>query len=72
MLQTLIDIFSTLQKSLLKWPPTMDFDIAEYLRNKFHMTPLTKCLLSDYKEGKPYSYFDNNFLNQAFNKLICL
>ena len=72
MLQTLIDIFSTLLEGLLKWPPDMDLDIAEYLLSKFQKTPLTKRLLSDCKEKKAYFYFDNNFLDQAFNKLTFL
>ncbi len=47
------------------WPPTMDLDIAAYLLKSFQTAPLTKRLLSDYKEGKAYSYFDSKWLGQV-------
>lgn len=47
------------------WPPTMDLDIAEFLLQNFQTAPLTKRLLSDYKEGKAYSYFDSKWLDQV-------
>ena len=43
----------------------MDLDIAEYLLSSFQTAPLTKRLLSDYKEGKAYSYFDSKWLSEV-------
>ena len=51
---------------MAKWPPTMDLDIAEYLLSEFQTAPLTKRLLSDYKEGKAYSYFDSKWLDEVY------
>jgi hypothetical protein len=44
----------------------MNMDIAEYLLTNYQKAPLTKRLLSDYKEGKAYSYFDSKWLDQVF------
>ena len=44
------------------WPPTMQFDIAEYLLERQENKDLGKRLMSDYKEGKAFSYFDCNYL----------
>ena len=44
----------------------MNMDIAEYLLSEYQSAPLTKRLLSDYKEGKAYSYFDSKWLDQVY------
>ncbi len=50
------------EDSLDKWPPTMMYEIAEYLL-KMEDKHLTKRLIGDYKEGKAYSYLDSNFID---------
>ncbi|XP_071510041.1 uncharacterized protein [Diadema antillarum] len=44
------------QKAITKWPPTMVLEIGQYLEN-IDNVPLKRRLLSDYKDGKGYSYF---------------
>ena len=64
---TLPDPFSLIgwkkeDEALDKWPPIMALDIAEYLLQVDDVV-LRKRLLSDYKEGKAYSYVDSNFVD---------
>lgn len=51
------------------WPPCMIADIQEFLISKEERS-LGKRLLSDYKEGKAYSYFDSNWLGEVFYQPI--
>jgi len=50
------------------WPPTMHVDIAEYLLCSPTLTnvadSLRTRLMSDYKEGKAYSYFASGWLSK--------
>lgn len=48
-----------------QWPPCMIGDIQQYLINK-EEKELSIRLLSDYKEGKAYSYFDSKWLQEVF------
>ena len=50
--------------AITKWPPTMAFDIHAYLTN-IDNVPLKKRLMSDYKEGKAYSYFASGWLKDV-------
>ena len=47
--------------------PSMYFDIAEYLSSAPHSSncDLKKRLMTDYKEGEAYSYFDSKFLKEV-------
>ena len=47
------------------WPPTMYGDLAEYLVDK-NERELRSRLLTDYKEGKAFSYFDSKWLKEVF------
>lgn len=50
-----------------KWPPIFQLHIAEFLLTSEQLqTGLKKRLLSDYKEGKAYSYFDSKWLKNVF------
>lgn len=49
-----------------KWPPIFQLQIAEFLLSAENGTTLGKRLLSDYKEGKAYSYFDSKWLKEIF------
>ena len=52
------------QTGISQWPPTMYFDIAEYLNPNFpSFGDLKRCLMTDYKERKLYTYFDSKFHN---------
>lgn len=55
------------QTGITQWPPTMYFDIAEYLSSASpsDFGDLKKRLMTDYKEGKAYSYFDSKFLKEV-------
>ena len=55
--------------SLTKWPPTMSSDIGWYLRN-IDNVPLAKRLMSDYKEGKAYSYFASGWVKDLQYNVI--
>lgn len=48
-----------------KWPPCMYADIASYLVDITEKS-LRERLLTDYKEGKAYSYFDSRWLKEVF------
>lgn len=48
-----------------KWPPTMYHDICEYLDDEklgLERKELRRRLMTDYKEGKAYSYFSSGWL----------
>lgn len=47
------------------WPPTMYGDISEYLVDKNERDLRTR-LLTDYKDGKGFSYFDSKWLKEVF------
>lgn len=50
-----------------KWPPIFQLHIAEFLLTaEQSQTALKKRLLSDYKEGKAYSYFDSKWLKNVY------
>lgn len=50
--------------SITNWPPTMTFEISNYLNN-IDEIPLKKRLISDYKDGKSYSYFASGWLGKV-------
>lgn len=50
------------ENSIKRWPPTMAFDIGQYFLNIDNI-PLKTRLMSDYKEGKAYSYFASGWLS---------
>ena len=55
------------QTGISQWPPKMYFDIAEYLNpNSQSFGDLIRCLMTDYKDGKLYSYFDSKFHNISY------
>jgi hypothetical protein len=47
------------------WPPCMYVDIASYLVDITERA-LRDRLMTDYKEGKAYSYFDSKWLKEVF------
>ena len=49
------------------WPPTMYFDITNYLFDKVgkQRRDLRQRLMTDYKEGKAYSYFSSGWVQQV-------
>jgi hypothetical protein len=54
-------------KGMCKWPPIFQVLIAEFLLTGEQVkTDLSKRLISDYKEGKAYSYFTSNWLKEVF------
>ena len=59
-----LDGWETEEHSITKWPPTMAFDIANYLTN-IDNVPLKTRLMSDYKDGKAYSYFASGWMGQV-------
>ena len=68
----------TEENGMEMWPPTMQFDIAEYLLADVQTDrDFGKRLMSDYKEGKAYSYFDSKWLKNisyhpiADNSKLC-
>jgi len=52
------------EPGIKQWPPTMQFDIAQFLLKNGDQN-LTKRLMSDYKEGKAFSYFASSFLGEV-------
>ena len=55
------------QQGMSKWPPVFQIHIAEFLLvGEQVKTDMSKRLLSDYKEGKAYSYFTSNWLKEVF------
>ncbi len=54
------------QNGMVHWPPTMHVDIATFILAHVEDQNLSKRLLSDYKEGKAYSYFDSAWLKEVF------
>ena len=59
------------QNGLSQWPPCMYFDIAQYLMSQEDLIDgaeetLKRQLMTDYKEGKAYSYFDSKWLGEIF------
>ena len=62
---TLVDGWEGEETGRLKWPCTMMDDISVFLEKHdvvIGQASLHKRLLSDYKEGKAFSYFASNFL----------
>ncbi|PIK60998.1 hypothetical protein BSL78_02049 [Apostichopus japonicus] len=57
------------EDSVRKWPPCMYFDIAQYLSN-IDNVELCQRLMSDYKEGKAYSYLESGWLGEMFYHVI--
>lgn len=53
------------KNGMRKWPPCMYFDIAEYFRSIDDVS-LARRMLSDYKEGKAYSYVKSGWLMEVF------
>lgn len=51
------------------WPPCMYADIASYLVDVTERA-LRERLLTDYKEGKAYSYFNSKWLREVFYHTI--
>ena len=49
-----------------KWPPISQIQIAEFLLTADQSIGLGKQLLSDYKEGKAYSYFACGWLKDIY------
>ena len=54
------------EKGVEKWPPILQIQIAEFILTVEQGCDLGKCLLSDYKEGKAFSYFDSRWLKEVF------
>ena len=52
-------------KGMSLWPPCMYCDLAEYLVDNSERDLRTR-LLTDYKEGKAFSYFDSKWLKEVF------
>ena len=52
-------------KGISEWPPCIYSDISEYLINSGEKDLRTR-LMTDYKEGKAYSYFDSKWLQEVF------
>lgn len=53
------------QTGMKKWPPIFQLQIAEFILTIEQGKDLGKRLLSDYKEGKAYSYFDSKWLGEV-------
>ena len=49
-----------------KWPPILQMQISEFILTAEQGSDLGKRLLSDYKEGKAFSYFDSQWLKEVF------
>lgn len=57
-------------EGMRKWPPIFQLHIAEFLLTvEQSQTGLSKRLLSDYKEGKAYSYFDSKWLKNVYYEI---
>ena len=54
------------EKGVEKWPPILQMQIAEFILTAEQGSDLGKRLLSDYKEGKAFSYFDSQWLKEVF------
>ena len=53
------------EKGVEKWPPILQMQIAEFILTAEQGSDLGKRLLSDYKEGKAFSYFDSQWLKEV-------
>ena len=54
-------------QGMCKWLPVFQVHIAEFLLTGEQVkTDMTKRLISDYKEGKAYSYFTSKWLKEVF------
>ena len=62
-----LNVWLSERSGITLWLPTIYFDIAEYLYSapKSSICDLKKRLMTDYKEGKAYSYFDSKFLKEV-------
>ena len=58
------------EKGVEKWPLTLQMQIAEFILTAEQVSDLGKRLLSDYKEGKAFSYFDSQWLKEVFYQPI--
>ena len=54
------------EKRVEKWPPILQMQIVEFILTAEQGSDLGKRLLSDYKEGKAFSYFDSQWLKEVF------
>jgi hypothetical protein len=50
---------------MTQWPPIMQFDIGDYLLDHTKDRDIAKRMISDYKEGKAFSYFDSKWLRDV-------
>ena len=53
-------------KGISQWAQCIHSDISEYLFNSGEKDVRTR-LMTDYKEGKAYSYFDSKWLQEVFS-----
>ena len=51
---------------LVKWPRVLQLQIAEFILTIDQGKDSSKRLLSNYKQGKAYSYFDSRWLGEVF------
>ena len=54
------------EEGMEKWPPIFQIQIAEFILTADQGCDLGKRLLSFYKEGKAFSYFDSQWLKEVF------
>lgn len=52
------------EKGVQKWPPTMAFDIGNYLSSIDNIDLRTR-LMADYKDQKAYSYFASGWMGEV-------
>lgn len=53
------------KEGISQWPPCMYGDLAEYLVDRSERE-LRSWLMTDYKQGKAFSYFDSRLLKEVF------
>ena len=54
------------EEGMEKWPPIFQIQITEFILTADQGCDLGKRLLSFYKEGKAFSYFDSQWLKEVF------
>ena len=54
------------EEGMEKWPPIFQIQIAEFILTADQGCDLGKRLLSSYREGKAFSYFDSQWLREVF------
>ena len=57
------------EDGITSWPPTMALDIGKYLQSLDNI-PLKNRLMSDFKDGKAYSYFASGWVKEIFYHAI--